>query len=223
MNILKEKYYSLETIEQQASRFAEELAVFREKFKVATLKPKKAALLIIDMQDFFLTEKSHAFIPSMPAIIPKLKNLQNNFLTNNLSVFHTKHGNTTENIGQMLDWWGSMLAEDDPLCEIVAELKDKRVPVIPKTQNDAFWQSDLEKKLKVKDIKQVIIGGVLTHLCCESTVRSAFTKGFEVFFLIDGTATYNKRFHFASLLNLAHGFAVQILNAEVADIMKHKG
>jgi bifunctional isochorismate lyase/aryl carrier protein len=224
MNVLKEKYYSLKTIEQQASRFAEGLAMFREKHKVATLKPKKAALLIIDMQDFFLNEKSHAFIPSMPAIIPKLKNLQDKFLTNNLPVFHTKHGNTTENIGQMLNWWGSFLAEDDPLSEIVAELKDTKVPTIPKTQNDAFWQSDLEQRLKEKkDIKQVIIGGVMTHLCCESTARAAFTRGYEVFFLVDGTATYNKQFHFASLLNLAHGFAVQILNAEVANIMKHKG
>ena len=48
----------------------------------------------------------------------------------------------------------------------------------------------------------------MTHLCCETTARSAFVHGYEVFFLVDGTATYNQDFHRASLMNLAHGVAV---------------
>jgi isochorismate hydrolase len=47
----------------------------------------------------------------------------------------------------------------------------------------------------------------MTHLCCETSARSAFMRGFEVFFPIDGTATYNRDFHLATLRNLAHGFA----------------
>jgi len=199
--ILKERYNFVEHIPQQ---------------RAGILQPEKAALLIVDMQDFFLNEKSHAFIPSMSAIVPKLKKLQDYFLENNLAVFQTRHGNTVENAGQMLNWWGSILREDDPLSEIVTELKDDRVPVISKTQNDAFWQSDLEPKLRAKGIEQVIIGGVMTHLCCESTARAAFTRGFEVFFLIDGTATYNKQFQFGSLYNLAHGFATLLLTKEIS-------
>ncbi len=57
----------------------------------------------------------------------------------------------------------------------------------------------------------------MTHLCCETTARSAFVRGFEVFFTIDGTATYNKEFHFATLHNLAHGFALPILVDEILD------
>jgi isochorismate hydrolase len=212
---LKEQYYSVENIDKQATEFAGQLEFFREKHNITTLNPEKAALLLIDMQDFFLDERSHAFIPSMPAIVPKLKNLQNYFLGNNLPVFQTRHCNTAENAGQMLAWWGSMLAADDPLSEIVTELKDNRVTVISKTQNDAFWQSDLEQRLRDRGIEQVIIGGVMTHLCCESTARTAFIRGFEVFFLIDGAATYNKQFHFGSLYNLAHGFAAQVLTKEI--------
>jgi bifunctional isochorismate lyase/aryl carrier protein len=48
----------------------------------------------------------------------------------------------------------------------------------------------------------------MTHLCCETTARAAFVRGFDVFFLVDGTATYNQDYHQATLLNLAHGVAV---------------
>jgi bifunctional isochorismate lyase/aryl carrier protein len=48
----------------------------------------------------------------------------------------------------------------------------------------------------------------MTHLCCETTARAAFVAGYEVFFLVDGTASYNEEFHISTLKNLAHGFAV---------------
>jgi bifunctional isochorismate lyase/aryl carrier protein len=47
----------------------------------------------------------------------------------------------------------------------------------------------------------------MTHLCCETTARAAFTRGFQVFFPIDGSATYTREFHLATLRNLGHGFA----------------
>jgi len=55
----------------------------------------------------------------------------------------------------------------------------------------------------------------MTHLCCETTARSAFMSGFDVFFTVDGTATYNKTFHLSTLINLAHGFAIPITTKEV--------
>ena len=74
-----------------------------------------------------------------------------------------------------------------------------------------FIRRDLEKLLREKGVTQVVICGVMTHLCCETTARSAFMRGFEVFFPVDGTATYNLAFHRASLINLAHGFATIVL------------
>jgi len=211
----KEEYYDLDNIDMQARKFAKQLAPFRERHSIATLKPEKAALLIIDMQDFFLNEQSHAYVPSMRAIVPKLKNLQDYFLQNNLTVVQTKHSNTIKNAGQMMDWWGSILTADNPMARIIPELTDSRIPVISKTQYDAFWETDLEQRLRNDGIEQVIIGGVMTHLCCESTARAAFFKGFDVFFIIDGVATYNEQFHFNSLQNLAHGFATMVLSEEI--------
>ena len=69
--------------------------------------------------------------------------------------------------------------------------------------------------LRDNGVRRIVISGVMTHLCCETTARSAFVRGFEVFFTVDGTASYTADFHRASLLNLAHGFAVPVLVSEI--------
>jgi len=117
----------------------------------------------------------------------------------------------------MASWWRELILPDEPLSQIVPELKSTQGNLIEKSQYDAFLNTGLEKLLKEKGIKQVVIGGVMTHLCCETTARSAFMRGFEVFFLVDGTATYNESFHQASLINLSHGFAEIKLVSEIMD------
>ena len=105
--------------------------------------------------------------------------------------------------------------EENPLSQITPELDAGYT--IEKTQYDAFYQTALEDLLKEKGITQVVITGVMTHLCCETTARSAFMRGFTVFFPIDGTATYNEDFHRSTLLNLSHGFAIPALIEELAE------
>jgi isochorismate hydrolase len=62
----------------------------------------------------------------------------------------------------------------------------------------------------------------MTHLCCETSARAAFVRGFEVLFPVDGTATYNQAFHRATLLNLSHGFAKVVLADEIlAAVARH--
>lgn len=56
-------------------------------------------------------------------------------------------------------------------------------------------------------IKEVIVTGVMTNLCCETTAREAFVRGFRVFFSTDATATSLPELHDATLKNLAYGFA----------------
>jgi isochorismate hydrolase len=44
-------------------------------------------------------------------------------------------------------------------------------------------------------------------MCCETTAREAFMRDLRVFFLADATGTVSEEMHYASLLNLAYGFA----------------
>ncbi len=216
---MKERYYNLRNIDLQAGKFLKIIEPYKKKHQFK-LNNTQIALLILDMQKYFLVENSHAYVPSSKAIIPKIKKLQEVFLKHNLIVIRTRHVNTIEDAGQMARWWKDIITIDNPLSIIVEELVDNKAIAIHKTQYDAFFNTNLEEILKSKGIKQIVITGVMTHLCCETTARSAFVRGFEVFFPIDGTATYNKNFHLATLLNLSHGFAIPILTQEIINLLE---
>ncbi|MEO0183159.1 MAG: isochorismatase family protein, partial [candidate division WOR-3 bacterium] len=80
----------------------------------------------------------------------------------------------------------------------------------------------LAKLLETQKIKQLVITGVMTNLCCETTARNAFVRGFEIFFVVDGTATQNELMHWATLVNLSYGFAIPVLTEEIINCFKRK-
>ncbi|CAL7963930.1 Isochorismatase hydrolase [Gammaproteobacteria bacterium] len=212
---MKEQYYTKDSIDQQAQAFLKEITPLRNRHEIK-INPAKVALLVMDMQNYFVDKESHAYVPSVDAIVPGIAKLQNYCLQNGIRVIQTRHVNTEENAGMMAKWWGGRLLESTGTAsEIIAAIANPKIVSVIKSQYDAFYGSILESILKTNGIEQLIITGVMTHLCCETTARLAFTRGYEVFFSIDGTATYNRRFHLATLVNLAHGFAVPMLMDEI--------
>jgi isochorismate hydrolase len=119
----------------------------------------------------------------------------------------TRHSNTAGDAGMMEEWWGHLLEPEDSGTALAPVLEDLSPIVVAKAQYDAFHDTDLENILLDSGSRQVVVTGVMTHLCVEATARSAFIRGFAVFVPADGTATYNRDFHAASLLNLSHGTA----------------
>jgi bifunctional isochorismate lyase/aryl carrier protein len=208
----KEKYFAADNIDAVAQAMAGELPVNR---RATVFSLAESALLIIDMQRYFLGAGSHAFLPAAPAIIPNINLLIAAFKKNNRPVYFTRHANNEQDAGQMALWWGELLTREHPLGDIQTTLNFHNYPIIEKTQYDAFFNTDLESRLRQNNTKQLIITGVSTHLCCESTARAAFMRGFAVFIAIDGTATWNRELHFASLRSLAHGCAIPLLSGEL--------
>lgn len=204
--LMKETYFSFQTPDTTVQSFQKALGQPTRPVK-RQFAPDQAALLVLDLQSFFLDPTSHAFIPSVGAILPSLQALLKRFYARRRPVFFTQHMNTPENAGMMAIWWRDLILPDSPFAALDARLDTSQATIIHKSQYDAFFQTELEASLRDLSIKQVVIVGVMTHLCCETTARSAFTRGFQVFFPIDGTATYNRDFHLAALRNLAHGFA----------------
>jgi bifunctional isochorismate lyase/aryl carrier protein len=204
----KEEYYTRENIAAKAARMAGELPLNP---RAAALVPERSALLVVDMQDYFLRPDSHAFLPSAPAIIPIILNLAAAYKKAGRPVIYTRHANRADDAGQMAVWWRELLTTDHPLGSIAAALAAPADAVLEKSQYDAFFHTDFEARLRQSGTRQLAITGVTTHLCCESTARSAFARGFAVFMAIDGTATLNRELHIASLRALAHGCAVPVL------------
>ena len=216
---MKEIYLTLENIDKKSSEWLKNLLAFMKRRNVE-FHSNNSALLILDMQKYFLDKSSHAYIPSASAIVPNIKNLMDAFLKRNSPVFFTRHIDEENIESPMNKWWKNSLRETDTLSEIIPELNHPDAIIINKSHYDALYQTPLEKLLKEKGIKQIVITGVMTHLCCETTARSAFMRGFMVFFPIGGSATYNENFHWATLLKLSHGFAIPILCEELINALK---
>jgi isochorismate hydrolase len=212
---MKEEYFTLRSMHQKSKQMMAELKSFRESHRNFKFVPKSSALLVLDMQNFFLDRSSHAHIPSAKVIIPGLKKLISEYNDKMLPIIFTRHIHSHEKKDLMGRWWKDLIKQNEERSLITREFDTNQATTILKNQYDAFYGTDLENILRRKGITQVVITGVMTHLCCETTARSAFMRGFEVFFTIDGTATYNEEFHRATLLNLAHGFAVPVLLEEL--------
>lgn len=210
----KETYFTMANIAQKATAMLQstQALVPRSHFSYS---PRQSALLVLDMQYYFLDSSAHAFIPSAPAIFPNIGKLCLVYAKNKLPVIFTRHLNSRQDAGLLAAWWKGLIKEDDPLSEIHADFNSQEHSVLKKTRYDAFMDSPLDEMLKQLQVRQLVICGVMANVCCESTARSAFQKGYEVFFLVDGTAAYNERFHLASLLNLGFGFAELALSDDI--------
>ncbi len=216
---MKTEYFTKENIEEKSLKMLKKIESLIPVRNISFI-PEISALVVIDMQKYFLDKKSHAFMPSAISIIPHIKEMLEEFYRRGLPVIFTQHTNTSENAGSMEIWWRSLIMEGDPMGEIINEFDISKGIVIKKTQYDAFYNTSLEDLLKNMNVKQLVISGVMTNLCCETTARSAFIRRFDVFFPVDGTATYNENFHFSSLLNLSFGFSVPVLVKDILEKLK---
>jgi nicotinamidase-related amidase len=62
-------------------------------------------------------------------------------------------------------------------------------PVLTKTSHNAFTTTRLQQVLTERGVRHVVICGIRTEQCCETTARLASDLGFEVTFVTDATAT----------------------------------
>jgi len=204
---MKTEYINKETIDSILDEILTELRDNRKSMPF-DLSASKTALLVLDMQKYFLQANSHAYVTSSKAIKPRISELIRLFRDINRPIIFTRHLNDEQNAGLMSVWWKDLIRSDNPTSEIDDDLAYEGMTVINKSQYDAFYETELEEMLHEQGIEQLIVCGVMTHLCCETTIRSAFVRGFECFFPIDGTAAYNIDQHRASFINLSQGFAI---------------
>jgi nicotinamidase-related amidase len=184
--------------------------------------PQTSALLVIDMQQYFCDPSSHAYFKDSAKIVPHIQQLISAYRQRGLPVVFTRYALLrTEDPGSMGRWWNDVLYDDNEMASLVESLRPlPNEPIIRKTQYSAFYETSLETILQKHRVSAVVITGVLTHLCCETTARDAFMRNYDVFFVTDATASDSKRFHTASLTTLSDGFATLITTQEVCGWVK---
>jgi len=201
-------YVTTESLERKTKLWLEKIKPFNQ--HRLRLERDKAALLVIDMQYFFLDPKSPTFTVGGAAILPSVKRLVASFRKAERPVLYTRHVHHPDGIdaGIMKWWWEGMCVEGSPESEIHRDLAPRpHDKIILKHRYSSFYNTDLETVLRCLKIEDVVIAGIMTNMCCESTARDAYYRDYRVFFPADGTGSINEEMHLASLLNLAFGFA----------------
>jgi nicotinamidase-related amidase len=174
------------------------------------LEVEAAVLLVVDMQPFFLDPDSPTFTEGGPAIAPTLQRLVAAFRKAGRPVVFTRHVHHPGNLdsGIMGWWWEGRCIEGSPESEVIAELAPlPGEKVVLKHRYSAFYNTDLETVLRCLGAKDLVITGVMTNLCCESTARDAYYRDYRVFFPADGSGSVSEEMHLAALSGLAFGFA----------------
>ncbi|MDO6654922.1 isochorismatase family protein [Anaerobacillus sp. 1_MG-2023] len=142
------------------------------------------ALLLIDVQNGMFHRGSSVYQDAR--LLYNLKKITASAKSERIPVYYIQH----ETIGKHLkrntvDW------QLHPFFTI--ERDDE---VIYKTTPDAFHLTRLEEKLYSKNIDHLVISGIQTELCVDSTCRSAYNKGFSISLIEDAHSTWD-----TSLLN----------------------
>lgn len=107
--------------------------------------------------------------------------------------------------------------EDSFDAELVAELQPwvDRAFVVRKSRYDPFRGTGLEAGLRARDVGDLVVCGVTTNVCVESTVRSAHDLDFRVRIVEDAMASYDRALHRASVETMARHFAERVDLAQV--------
>lgn len=159
--------------------------------------PKKAALLVIDMENDFVKPGAPMQVPMAYEMVPTLKTLLNACREKGATIIYTAHvhGKDWGDMGLMGQFWEPIgnqtaLVDGTEGVEIYEELAPMEGElVIKKHRYSAFYNTDLETQLRNRGIDTLIITGTVTNMCCESTARDAQFRDYNVIFVSDATGT----------------------------------
>jgi ureidoacrylate peracid hydrolase len=155
------------------------------------------ALVNVDMQACFV-EGTPVSAPDGLAVLGRINRLSAACRAAGIRVIHTAHilrpdGSNAGVLGEFVPQIRrGMINRGSPAAALHAGLiVDPRDILLEKPRFGAFQGTDLELILRAQGIDSVIISGIATNVCCETTAREAAARDFHVFFLSDATATFD--------------------------------
>jgi ureidoacrylate peracid hydrolase len=155
----------------------------------------RTALILVDLQNCFVAG-GPVTPPGARALVARLNGLATCLRGAGALVVHTAHVLRADqaNGGRLLELppiRAGMLAAGSASAAIHADVDVRPGDVVlEKPRFGAFHGTDLELVLRTRGVEHVVIGGIATNVCCDTTAREASARDFGVTFLSDGTATF---------------------------------
>jgi ureidoacrylate peracid hydrolase len=177
------------------------------------IEARKAALVVVDMQNYFVKQGHQSEIPAAREIVPNINRLAAELRRRGGHVVWVRNG--TNDTRESWSNYHTYLQSPDR-----AERRLKSMEVgedgyeywhlndirpedaqITKTRYSAFIQgsSNIERHLRDRGIDTLLVTGTATNVCCESTARDAMMLNFKVVMVADGLATHTDEEHNATL------------------------
>lgn len=89
-------------------------------------------------------------------------------------------------------------------------------PVFRKTRYSPFWDTDIDASLRAMGVDTLVLAGLTTECCIDSTARDAFNHDYHVFVAADACAAYEPDLHAVALKMLDLNTAILTDSASVA-------
>ena len=191
------------------------------------IDPKATALLVIDMQNGFLHPEGtlsrdgvdvaplREIIPAVKGLvglcrskgIPVIWSMQEHYPQDKAREAHriTPHTMKRINIPCLKGSWDA---------EIIEELKpliEEESHIIRKQKFSCFYNTNLEVLLRILGVNTLIMAGVMTFVCVETTARDAYMRDYDIIVVEDCVAGHDRDLHGASLkfINLYLGMVIK--------------
>lgn len=163
--------------------------------------PQRAALLIHDMQNYFLNFWGEGS-PFVSQVVEQIATLRRQCKALGIPVFYTAQPNeqSDEDRALLNDMWGPGLnrhPEQQKIADALAP--DEQDIVLTKWRYSAFQRSDFEQQLKDLGRDQLIITGVYAHIGCMTTATDAFMRDIQPFMVADALADFSRDEHMLAL------------------------
>lgn len=169
-------------------------------------------MVLVDVQKAFLQIEEKGIARNNVNAVDNIVRLLSAFRQANMPIFHIRHASLEEN---------SLLRQDQAGFEPIEAAREKiGESVIIKHVNSSFIGTDLENQLRGKNIETLVIAGITTNHCVETTTRMAGNLGFDARLVADACYTFD-RIGYDGQTETAeniHAMTLSNLNGEFATI-----
>jgi isochorismate hydrolase len=173
-----------------------------------TLRPRRAVLLVHDMQRYFLRPFAAAQRHELTTNAALLRRACGR-LGAPVAFTAQPGGMTAEQRGLLADFWGAGMRADDSDRGIVTELAPAPGDwLLTKWRYSAFVHTDLLERMRAAGRDQLVVCGIYAHIGVLQTAVDAFTHGIRPFLVADAVADFSAFEHARTLAYAAECCAV---------------